>query len=83
MSNVKTFETILSDQYRHLYAAKPSEYSLAMKRFTPEQLAQQMTRALADGAANKDGEGIANTCKALGIKPTYKAIRAYLCEVQS
>jgi hypothetical protein len=73
------FETTLAAQYRYLFQAFPSEYMPAMQKgSTPESLAKKMTLGLADGSASKDGEGIKRTCKALGIKHTYKAIHAYL-----
>jgi hypothetical protein len=41
-----------------------------------------MCAGLADGTADKSGEGVKRTCAVLGIKHTYKAIKAYLTEVK-
>ena len=72
------FIIILTEQYEHLYKAEPEEYSMAASRYTPQELAEKMTRGLINGSASKDGEGIARTCKVLGIKHTYKAIKEFL-----
>jgi hypothetical protein len=70
------FYTTLAEQYRTLF--QTPKYAMAAARYTPEDLARKMTCGLAAGTADKDGEGIIKTCKALGISHTYKAIRAYL-----
>lgn len=74
--NRARFETVLIDQYRQLF--ETPEFALAKARFTPESLAAKMTAGLIDGTASNDGDGIKRTCKVLGIKPTYKAIREFL-----
>lgn len=71
------FEQVLAEQYRDLFANSP-DYAHAKQTISPEELAKRMTRGLAAKTANKDGDGIKRTCKALGIKYTYAAIRAYL-----
>ena len=43
-----------------------------------EELAQKMLKGLISGAASNHGKALQKTCKALGIKPTYKAIREFL-----
>ena len=68
----------LKRQYAVLFLEP--EYKMASQRYTPEELARKMTAGLKDGTANKDGDGIRRTCKALGIKFTYKAIQQYLKE---
>lgn len=73
----KRFQTILTEQYERLFEQDP-EYSFSASRTTPAALAEKMTAGLKKGSANKDGTGIKNTCKALGIKHTYQAIRAFL-----
>lgn len=77
MTNKEKFLTTLTAQYRELFAGN-GEYAFSAKHTTPERLAEQMTTELLAGTASKDGEGIRNTCKILGIKSTYKAIVAYL-----
>ena len=74
--NLETFNTLLTDQYIELF--KTPEYSFAASRGTPSELARKMTLGLDQGTASKDGKGIKNVCKQLGINYTYKAIRAYL-----
>jgi hypothetical protein len=77
MSTVKhKFTVILADQYKQLFETQ--DYALAASRYTPSQLAEKMASGLLDGSANIDGDGIKRTCKALGIKPTYKAIKEFL-----
>ena len=65
--NLNKFNTILAAEYVRAYA-----------KFTPAELARKMTLGLDNGNANKDGQGIKNACKILGIPHTYKAIRAFL-----
>lgn len=77
MENVIAFQAELERQYTRLFAEDP-EYAFAASRTTPADLAAKMTESLATGGANKDGTGIKNTCKVLGIKHTYAAIREYL-----
>ena len=75
-TNAETFKTILANSYAKLF--ETPEYALAASRYSPEALAEKMTAGLIAGSANKDGAGVRITCKHLGIKPTYKAIREYL-----
>lgn len=77
---MQKFIEVLTEQYKDLFANDP-EYAYSASKSTPEKLAQKMTLYLKDGfSASKDGEGIKRTCKILGIKHTYKAIREYLTE---
>jgi len=76
MTPLEQFEAILAAQYQVLF--ETPEYAFAKSRRTPEELAHTMTSGLAAGTANKDGDGIRNTCKLLGIPYTYKAIRSQL-----
>lgn len=71
-----TFIGHLAGEYARLFTTE--EYAYVASRTTPMDLAVKMTNGLLNGTANKDGEGIKNTCKMLGIKHTYTAIRAYL-----
>ena len=77
--NFDQFYETLKAQYVDLFANSP-EYAYSASRITPEALARKMTIGLDCGTANKDGEAIKRTCKALGIAHTYKAIRTYLGE---
>jgi len=76
MNNAQKFQAELTAQYTRLFAT--TEYAMVAARYTPESLAEKMTSGLIKGIANKEGRGIENTCKTLGIKYTYKAIAAFL-----
>lgn len=76
MTNKQRFEDTLSAIYRELFITDPN-YSYSAQTISPEALAHKMTDGLHKGSANKDGEGIKRTCKAMGIKQTYKAIQAF------
>lgn len=76
MNNLDTFYETLRKQYEHLFKTDP-DYAYSASRVTPNGLALNMTLGLASGSANKDGAGVKNTCRALGIACTYKAIRTY------
>ncbi len=74
--NIDKFRDTLCAEYARLFQSNP-DYAYSASKTTPEDLSRKMTLGLASGSASKDGEGIRNTCKALGIACTYKAIRAY------
>ena len=76
MSNKERFQTVLADQYAQLFTLPA--YAMSAARYTPTQLADKMTDGLLTGTAIKDGDGIKRTCKALGIKHTYAAIKLFL-----
>ena len=75
-TNKDRFQTVLTDQYRQLFES--AAFAMCAARYTPEQLAEKFTQGLMDGTASNDGDGVKRTCKALGIKSTYKAIKEYL-----
>lgn len=77
-TNFGKFLAQLELEYVELF--KHPDYSLAARLHTPATLANKMAEGLEDGTANKDGDGIKRTCRALGIPYTYKAIKAYLRE---
>jgi hypothetical protein len=77
MNGFDTFKNVLANAYRDLFANDP-EYAYSAARNTPEELAEKMTVALQRGTGNKEGKGIRSTCKRLGIKYTYTAIREFL-----
>ena len=78
-ANKKRFRSELVIAYRELFSTDP-DYAFAAARMTPEALAEKMIAGLVDGSANHDGSGIKRACKAVGIKHTRTAIRAYLAE---
>ncbi len=63
------------------YRTLAAEYDLLFLqpeyKFTAA-LAEKMVHDLANGRADKNGTGVKNTCKKLGIKYTYTAIREHL-----
>jgi hypothetical protein len=75
--NLDTFCETLTDEYRTLFASD-RDYAHVASQLTPDALARKMTLGLRNSIANKDGKGIRNTCRILGIEYTYKAIREYL-----
>jgi hypothetical protein len=77
MTNAQKFQNTLAETYRDLFANDP-EYAFSASRTTPEALAEKMTAGLLTGSANKDGDGIKRTCRAVGIKQTYSSIREFL-----
>lgn len=77
MTNAERFKTALTEAYRDLFVNDP-DYAYIARELTPEQLGDTVTRALTHGTANKDGAGIKRACRAMGIKPTYTAIKAFL-----
>ena len=77
-TNVDIFKAELINQYHNL--EHDPAYFAVFSKMTPEELAEKMMPALIRGSASKDGKGINRTCKALGIKHTYKAINDFLKE---
>lgn len=75
-TNKQRFVTILTDQYTQLFALP--EYKMAAVRYNPAAMAEKFTNGLIDGSSSNNGDGVKRTCKALGIKCTYKAIKEYL-----
>lgn len=76
-ANFGLFYNALTLQYEHLFANDP-DYAFVARKMTPTDLARKMTTSLSQATASKDGLGIKNTCKALGIKHTYSAIENFL-----
>ena len=74
----KLFQSVLTQTLVVLF--KEPEYARAAARYSPDHFAAIITAGLLSGEASKDGAGVTETCRTLGIKPTYKAIRAYLTE---
>ena len=77
-TNVEKFKAELTRQYYKLI--NDPDYIVVFSKMTPEELAEKMIPAFIRGSASKDGKGIQRTCKALGIKHTYKAINEFLKE---
>ena len=77
-TNVDIFKAELIKQYHNL--KDDPEYIAVFSKMTPEDLAEKMMPALIRGSASTDGKGVQRTCKALGIKHTYKGIAEFLKE---
>lgn len=71
------FQAVLTSQYEHFHKSD-ARYAYVAQRLTPAEHAAKMTAALATHGADKDGDAVKATCKALGVKHTYKAIRKFL-----
>lgn len=78
--NAVRFESVLTEQFVELFSHNPA-YQRVKATHTPQQLAEKITLSLTDGTGDKDGEGVQRTCAVLGLKHTYKAIRAFLTNV--
>lgn len=79
MTNRERFIATLTGRYAVLFVTD-ADYGFAAMNITPERLAVKMTDGLMRGNANKDGKGIRQTCKVLGIPYTYLGIETYLRE---
>lgn len=75
--NQKLFREALVVAYRDLFDSDP-DFAWVRSRMTPEALADKMLDAMIFGTANHTGLGFRRACKAVGIKHTRAAIRAYL-----
>lgn len=70
------FLTVLTGQFERLF--ETPAYARVASVMTPAALALNIVEGLERGSADKDGDGVKATCKALGVKCTYKAIAAFL-----
>lgn len=77
MRNRERFQEELTKQYLALYESSP-EYAYVRRHITAYDLAEKMVEGLITGKANKGGEGIKRTCKALNLPFTSKAIKEFL-----
>ncbi len=66
------FEIILTGQLERTMSPAASEM------YTPTEFAKLLTSTAAIGCADIKGPAVKATCKALGIKNTYKAIKEFL-----
>jgi len=76
-TNRERFIMALTAAYVELFANDP-EYAYSASRCTPEGLAVKMTDSMIANTANHEGAGFRKACKAVGLKHTRTAIRAYL-----
>ena len=72
------FTAILADQFE-----QPAYTMAASKHGGPCPYAELFVSRLIDGTADHSGDATQAACRALGIKKTLKALRAYLTEVRS
>lgn len=77
LTNAQRFQAALEQAYARLFETD-ADFQWVSTRKTPAELAALMTEGLCKGSANHDGKGIRLACKAVGIKPTLKAITAFL-----
>ena len=71
------FWIILKSQIEYLFANDP-RYAIVREKNLPSDFAKKLMDGLLDYSADNRGQAVVNTCKALGIKPTYKAIKQFL-----
>lgn len=75
-SNKDRFISLLAAKYELLFQSE--QYAQVARNYTPLSLANEMTLKLQNGTADNQGLGVKLTCKELGIKNTYTAIKTYL-----
>lgn len=72
----KTFIETYKLELTKALIERPYDYNWTMDEF--DLVFERMEKAILAGTFNKDSTAIKRTCKKLGIKHTYKAIREYL-----
>ena len=75
-SNQDKFFTEYYKQLEKAITDYPEEYAFPVSQL--QTVFDKMRIAIEKGSANKDSRAIKATCKALGIKHTYKAMQEYL-----
>lgn len=78
MSALDRFMAVYERHLRAAHTANPSEYRWPIE--TLPTVLGRMRDAIARGSMNKDSPAFKATCKELGIKHTYTAIREYLAK---
>jgi hypothetical protein len=78
-SNADRFFTEYRKQLENALRDYPQEYAFPASELP--NVFERMRVAIENGSANKDSRAIKATCKMLGIKHTYTAIREYLATV--
>lgn len=76
IERMNSMQRLMADMFREEWS-KP-EYGHAASRNTPEGHAALMVDGLSKGIVSKDGPVVKRCLAALGIKPTYKAIKEWL-----
>ena len=76
MKNLPEFMKVYTEELQRIVEEYPDEYPWGGR--TPvAHVAARMKDAMIVGSYNKDGRAFKATCKRLGIKYTYKAIREF------
>ena len=76
ISNRVKFETTYRQQLEQAIKKYPEEYGYGVEE--AGKVCVIMMDAIERGSYNKDSRAIKNTCKILGIRYTYTAIREYI-----
>ena len=76
MTGLDRFMVVYERHLREAHAANPAEYRWPIEEL-PTVLGR-MREAIARGSMSKDSPAFKRTCKELGIKYTYTAIREYV-----
>ena len=71
------FWIILTNQLEYLFD-NDTRYAIVREKNLPSDFAKKIIDGLLDYTADNRGQAVVNTCKALGIKPTYKAIKQFI-----
>jgi hypothetical protein len=71
---ISIYRLELADSLRN----NPDQYAWTLTDF--DEVFTRMEQAIIKGTFNKDSDAFKRTCKKLGIKHTYKAIREYCAE---
>lgn len=74
--NFECFMDVYAEKLREARIKFPDQYAWPETEF--ELVLGRMRTAIERGTFNKDGQAMKATCKALGIKHTYTAIREYI-----
>lgn len=76
MTNRERFEAVYREELPKAVLKYPEDYAWPVEQ--APVVADKMMRALDAGTFNKDSRAFRATCKVLGIKHTYQAIRAFV-----
>lgn len=74
--NLQCFLDEYRTQLKLAVESRPEDYAWPISDF--DIVFERMSRAIERGSFNKDSEAIKKTCKSLGIKHTYSAIKEFI-----
>ena len=74
--NLQAFLDVYKEQLHKAVKERPEEYLWSMSEF--DAVFERMSKAIERGSFNKDSSAFKLTCKELGIKHTYTAIKEFI-----